>query len=195
MLILYNLVSVIMFCVRFLFSDPISIILYGPIFVPLLFIAYLISLLFLFLWSLYLGLLKKIICVKINNRFPINHEELERCGVHDRLDYLLYYHYIMHGFGLFRNPFINTDDYPIADHLSDLKLTFYSFYLSNESNEIIKQAVNDDIISSNIASIIYNSGTMTYDLLYGYHDRFNDLLEKSDKLYSVQMKKPFYRNH
>ena len=76
-----------------------------------------------------------------------------------------------------------------------LKLTFYSFYLSNESNEIIKQAVNDDIISSNIASIIYNSGTMTYDLLYGYHDRFNDLLEKSDKLYSVQMKKPFYRNH
>lgn len=101
----------------------------------------------------------------------------------------------MHGFRLFRNPFINTNDYPIADHLSDLKLTFYSFYLSNESNEIIKQAVNDDIISSNIASIIYNSGTMTYDLLYGYRDRFNDLLEKSDKLYSVQMKKPFYRNH
>ena len=60
------------------------------------------------------------------DRFPLNKEKLECCGVHDRFECLLYYHYMMHGFGKFKDPVINFDDIE-HETIENLRNVFYEF--------------------------------------------------------------------
>lgn len=138
------------------------------------------------LWSSYLILLKALTKKKLKNKLPITKQELEDCGVHDRLDCLLYYHYMVRGFGLFKKAMVDFRESPIIENLSNFERIFYSFDLTDKSIAVIEDAVNNHIISRDMASTIYNQQHRYY-YSYNYYHCFLELLESSHKLYLEQM--------
>lgn len=182
----YNIASVIIFYMGFSFSEFIYIIVNFFFFILLHFFAeFTLWLLYIF-WSLYLELLKKFARIKLKTSFPLDRNELEHCGVHDRLDCLLYYHHMLRGFGLFKDPIINIYDPPINQNIHDLKEIFYSFKLSTESSKIIENAVKENHITENVAKLISKS-------YYGDYYSFVYILKESNEFYLSQMKKPFWK--
>ena len=185
-IISYNLVSFIIFIIKIPFSGILYITQYPLIFFLLFIIIYAILLALGELWFLYFKLLKLIARANLKSKFPITKDELIDCGVYDRLECLLYYHYMLHGFGLFKNKIMDSYDYPIQENLYNLISVFYSFDLSDESNKIIKEAIEKKLISEDIARFIYSQ---PYGPRYRNCSYFEDLLGYSNKLYLSLMKK------
>ncbi len=109
----------------------------------------------LVVFDLYCDLLLSIIQKKIMDRFPLNKEKLECCGVHDRFECLLYYHYMMHGFGKFKDPVINFDDIE-HETIENLRNVFYEFPTTAYTKRKIEEAVEKEMLSEEHMDIILN---------------------------------------
>lgn len=116
------------------------------------------------------------------DRFPLNKKDLELCGVHNRFECLIYYQYMMHGFGRFKDPAIDFSDcgYKEIKNLQDI---FYAFPMTREAEEKVDQAVKKGILSKQFIDIILNKKQYSFFSDSNPAKDFANLLFKSKMLY------------
>lgn len=140
--------------------------------------------------ELYCNFIMWIIKAKIKNRLPLSKEELETCGVQDRYECLIYYQYMMHGFGKFKKVIFRFEDYEEIS-ITNLLDVFYSFDMTLSAKEKVEEAVKTDLITKKTSDTIYNK--TSYSFWCGDHSKqdFIRMLSDSVSLYEKEAaKKP-----
>jgi len=122
-----------------------------------------------FLENVFDAFIRKIIKYQIVKRFPISKEELEKCGVHNRIECFLYYKYILRGFNNF-NKWISLDlEYLGSENENLFEKIFkeydvpkeYKIYFNQKEHELEHSRLIEQIIEYKI----YNPRTKLDQML------------------------------
>ena len=141
-----------------------------------------------FMVELYVDLMMWLIKSKIKDRFPLSKEELEECGVHDRYDCLIYFQYMMHGFGKFKKVVFRFED---CKEISswDLMKIFYNFNMTSSAKEKVEAAKKANLIEKRTAETIYERPYYSFWSTDRSNQDFIRMLSDCDRLYEKEMNK------
>ncbi len=178
----YTLTSILMWKFFVTVDGSVHRLVYATLFVFSYVIITILIMALLEIGDLYQEFLLNIIRRKIMDRFPLSKEKLQLCGVHDRLDCLLYYQYMMHGFGRFKNPVICFADNK-DENIENLRNVFYEFPVTSETKRKIEEAAKNEILPKEFADVILNRKQYAFYSSSSPWIDFKKLLSESKALY------------